>query len=75
MSRDIWVGSLRVIAFHLETNSMDHRGWGGKVLWQQQLSSMQGFQHIIHDSIWVYVANVYFEMKCIQRICMFAGGL
>ena len=41
ISGDIRVGSLRVIVFHLGTDSRDYRGWGGKVSCQQQLSSMQ----------------------------------
>ena len=41
LAGDIRVGELRVIAFHLGTNSMDYRGWVRKVSWQGHLASMQ----------------------------------
>ena len=75
ISGDIRVGGLRVIAFHLGTNSMDHRGWVGRfhgsysfLLCRRRLRGVGvggggggwgGLQRIKHGSIWVYVENVY----------------
>lgn len=37
----ILVGSLRVIVFHLGTNSIDFRTWGGRMTWQHRLEQMK----------------------------------
>ena len=64
ISGDIRVGGLRVIAFHLGTNSMDHRGWGGKVSWQLQLSSMQKEVKALYRSTCFIVFSAVLPRRC-----------
>ena len=51
LAGDIRVGGLRVVVFHLGTNSMDHRGWGGRLSWQQHLASMQEEVKALYRSV------------------------
>ena len=65
ISGDIRVGGLRVIAFHLGTNSMDYRGWGGKISWQEQLSSMQEEVKALYSSVRRFNATCFIVFSAV----------
>ena len=65
ISGDIRVGGLRVIAFHLGTNSMDYRGWGRMSSWQERLAAMQEEVKALYRSVRRYNATCFIVFSAV----------
>ena len=65
ISGNIRVGGLRLIAFHLGTNSMDYMGWGGMISWQEQLSSMQEEVKALYSSVRRFNATCFIVFSAV----------
>ena len=65
LAGDMRVGGLRVIAVHLGTNSMDYKGWGGKVSWQGHLASLQEEFRVLYQSIRRFIATCFIVFSAV----------